>query len=47
MTAYHGLIQRGELKKGEVVLVTGAGGGMGLAAIQVCVSVCGCVRGFL
>jgi NADPH:quinone reductase len=35
MTAYHGLIQRGNLKANEVVLVTGAGGGMGLSAIQI------------
>lgn len=34
MTAYHGLVHRGNLKKGEVLLVTGAAGGMGLAAIQ-------------
>jgi len=34
MTAYHGLIQRGNLKKGETLLVTGAAGGMGVAAIQ-------------
>jgi len=33
-TAYHGLIQRGKLKKGEVLLVTGAAGGMGSIAIQ-------------
>eukprot|EP00008_Paramoeba_atlantica_P012262 CAMPEP_0201475694 /NCGR_PEP_ID=MMETSP0151_2-20130828/1067_1 /ASSEMBLY_ACC=CAM_ASM_000257 /TAXON_ID=200890 /ORGANISM="Paramoeba atlantica, Strain 621/1 / CCAP 1560/9" /LENGTH=339 /DNA_ID=CAMNT_0047855855 /DNA_START=50 /DNA_END=1069 /DNA_ORIENTATION=- len=34
-TAHHGLIQRGALKKGETVLITGAGGGMGLAAVQI------------
>jgi NADPH2:quinone reductase len=34
MTAYNGLVTRGNLKKGETLLVTGAGGGMGLAAIQ-------------
>mmetsp|Transcript_66496 Transcript_66496/g.100200 ORF Transcript_66496/g.100200 Transcript_66496/m.100200 type:complete len:290 (-) Transcript_66496:30-899(-) len=33
-TAYHGLIQRGKLTKGETLLVTGAAGGMGIAAIQ-------------
>jgi len=34
LTAYNGLAQRGNLKAGESVLVTGAGGGMGLAAVQ-------------
>ena len=34
-TAYHCLIERGQLKEGEVVLVNGATGGMGLAAVQV------------
>ena len=33
-TAYHGLIQRAQLKKGEIVFITGAAGGMGLSAIQ-------------
>lgn len=33
-TAYHGLVQRGAFKKGETLLVTGAAGGMGMAAIQ-------------
>eukprot|EP00658_Telonema_sp_P-2_P036743 TRINITY_DN26513_c0_g2_i1.p1 TRINITY_DN26513_c0_g2~~TRINITY_DN26513_c0_g2_i1.p1 ORF type:complete len:280 (-),score=67.55 TRINITY_DN26513_c0_g2_i1:180-1019(-) len=33
-TAYHGLVHRGALKAGEWLLVTGAAGGMGLAAIQ-------------
>ena len=33
-TAYHGLVQRGGLREGEWLLVTGAGGGMGLAAVQ-------------
>jgi NADPH:quinone reductase-like Zn-dependent oxidoreductase len=28
------LVQRGNVKEGEYVLVTGAGGGMGLAAVQ-------------
>eukprot|EP00698_Gefionella_okellyi_P007053 TRINITY_DN1719_c0_g1_i1.p3 TRINITY_DN1719_c0_g1~~TRINITY_DN1719_c0_g1_i1.p3 ORF type:complete len:342 (-),score=66.26 TRINITY_DN1719_c0_g1_i1:2147-3172(-) len=35
VTAYHALVHRGELKKGETLLVTGAAGGMGLAAVQV------------
>jgi len=34
MTAYNGLVTRGQLKKGDYLLVTGASGGMGLAAIQ-------------
>lgn len=34
-TAYLGLVQRGNLKAGELVLVLGAGGGIGLAAIQI------------
>jgi NADPH2:quinone reductase len=34
-TAYHGLIDRGQLKQGEVLLVHGAGGGVGLAAVEV------------
>eukprot|EP01130_Rhizamoeba_saxonica_P018118 TRINITY_DN8980_c0_g1_i2.p1 TRINITY_DN8980_c0_g1~~TRINITY_DN8980_c0_g1_i2.p1 ORF type:complete len:244 (-),score=57.40 TRINITY_DN8980_c0_g1_i2:355-1086(-) len=34
-TAYHGLVQRGCLVEDEIVLVTGASGGMGIAAIQV------------
>ena len=33
-TAYHGLIDRGQLKSGEVLLVHGAGGGVGLAAVE-------------
>jgi len=33
-TAYHGLLQRGHLKAGDTVLITGAAGGMGAAAIQ-------------
>src|SRR6201992_4283 len=33
-TAYHGLIDRGQLQPGEVLLVHGAGGGVGLAAIE-------------
>ena len=34
-TAYHCLIERAMLKEGEIVLVNGATGGMGLAAVQV------------
>ncbi len=33
-TAYHGLIDRGQLQPGEVLLVHGAGGGVGLAAVE-------------
>jgi NADPH:quinone reductase len=33
-TAYHGLIDRGALQPGEVLLVHGAGGGVGLAAVE-------------
>jgi NADPH:quinone reductase len=33
-TAYHALIDRGELQAGEVLLVHGAGGGVGLAAVE-------------
>ena len=33
LTAWVGLVERGRLKAGERVVVTGAGGGMGLAAI--------------
>jgi NADPH2:quinone reductase len=34
-TAYHALIQRGRMKEGDWVLIHGAAGGIGLAAIQV------------
>jgi NADPH:quinone reductase len=34
-TAYHALLQRGRMKTGEWVLVHGAAGGIGIAAIQV------------
>lgn len=34
-TAWHGLVQRGNLQRGEVLLVTGAAGGMGLLAVQI------------
>jgi NADPH:quinone reductase len=33
-TAYHGLIDRAVLRPGEVLLVHGAGGGVGLAAVE-------------
>lgn len=33
-TTYHALVDRGQLKAGETLLVTGAGGGVGLAAVQ-------------
>ena len=34
-TAYHALIDRGRLQTGEVLLVLGAGGGVGLAAVEI------------
>jgi NADPH:quinone reductase len=34
VTAYHSLVHRAQLKKGEVLLVHGAAGGVGLAAVQ-------------
>ena len=34
-TAYHALVQRGRMRDGEWVLVHGAAGGIGIAAIQV------------
>ena len=34
-TAWHGLLDRGQLKAGETVLVLGAAGGVGIAAVQV------------
>jgi NADPH2:quinone reductase len=34
-TAYHGLVQRASLKAGETVLVLGAGGAIGYAAVQI------------
>jgi NADPH:quinone reductase len=34
-TAHHALIGRGELQPGEVLLVHGAGGGVGLAAVEI------------
>ena len=33
-TAYHSLVQRGHMQKGETLVVLGAAGGIGLAAIQ-------------
>jgi NADPH2:quinone reductase len=33
-TAYRGLLQRGDAKPGEIVLVHGASGGVGMAAVQ-------------
>ena len=34
LTAYVALVRRGQLRAGEVLLVHGAGGGMGMAAVQ-------------
>jgi NADPH:quinone reductase len=34
-TAYYALIDRGQLQRGEVLLVHGAGGGVGLAAVEI------------
>jgi NADPH2:quinone reductase len=34
-TTYHALVDRGNLQPGETLLVTGAGGGVGLAAVQI------------
>jgi NADPH:quinone reductase len=34
-TAYHALIQRGRMKEGDWVLIHGAAGGIGIAAIQI------------
>src|SRR6201994_661116 len=34
-TAYHALVDRGQLLEGEVLLVHGAGGGVGLAAVEI------------
>jgi NADPH2:quinone reductase len=33
-TAYHALVDRGRIQRGEVLLVHGAGGGVGLAAVE-------------
>ena len=35
LTAHFALVERGQYKSGEVVMVTGAAGGVGLAAVQV------------
>jgi len=37
-TAYHAAIRRGQVTKGETVLVTGAAGGVGSAAVQLCIA---------
>jgi NADPH2:quinone reductase len=34
-TSYHGVVDRGQLKAGETMLVLGAAGGVGLAAIEI------------
>src|SRR5487761_2796005 len=34
-TAHHALVDRGQLLRGEVLLVHGAGGGVGLAAVEI------------
>jgi NADPH:quinone reductase len=34
-TAHHALVDRGQIKPGEVLLVHGAGGGVGLAAVEI------------
>jgi NADPH2:quinone reductase len=34
-TAHHGLVDRGQVRPGEVLLVHGAGGGVGLAAVEI------------
>ncbi len=34
-TSYHALVQRGRIKEGEVVLILGAAGGVGLAAVEI------------
>ena len=36
-TAYHAAIRRGKVGSGETVLITGAAGGIGSAAVQLCV----------
>ena len=38
-TAYHGLVDIAKLKKGDTVLVLGASGGVGLAAVDLCKAV--------
>ena len=34
-TSYHGLVDRAEIKNGETLLVLGASGGVGIAAVQI------------
>lgn len=34
LTAYYGLVNRGQLQPGQTVLITGASGGVGMAAVQ-------------
>jgi NADPH:quinone reductase len=34
-TAYHALVDRGQVQAGEILLVHGAGGGVGLAAVEI------------
>src|SRR3954452_2443328 len=34
-TAYHALVDRGQVQVGEILLVHGAGGGVGLAAVEI------------
>jgi NADPH2:quinone reductase len=35
LTAHYALVERAQVKRGEIVLVTGAAGGVGLAAVQI------------
>jgi NADPH:quinone reductase-like Zn-dependent oxidoreductase len=35
-TAWHSLVKRGNLQKGETVLIVGAGGGVNTASVQIC-----------
>ena len=37
-TGYHAAIRRGQVRAGETVVVTGAGGGLGSAIVQLCVA---------
>lgn len=39
ITALLGLVRRGKLEEGETVLVTAAGGGVGLAAVDIAANV--------
>jgi hypothetical protein len=39
-TAHLALIERARVQQGQVVLVLGAGGGVGIAAVQVCAQKC-------